>query len=427
MRYFSQYQKKTSMKKLNIFFILISLSISGFSQSNKDDFLSDLMMTKPQFFENVIKNSEKYRLQIIYTQIDRDSNNIPHFTDYTYRLDENEYYYTASMIKLPLILMTLEKLNQINEISRLNRVTFDACGCEKGLYNDTTSADDNVTFTHLIKKALLLSNNDAFNRMYDFLGQKHCNKRLWQLGYTKVRVLNRFNYCSAAENRQTCAVNFYDNSDSLVYRQESLISDTIITGWHKNAYVGKGVWNRKTKKVDNSPKNFNSLNYIRLQDLHKLLEMVFFPDVFPENEKFNLTEDDYNMVRRYMGMFPRESKHPYYKPYSKYYDSYVKYYLLGNSTEKVPENIRIFDKVGMSYGFMSDVAYIVDYENNIEFFLSAVIYTNEDEIIGNNKYEYRKIALPFFEQLGFLILNYEKNRKKENIPNLMKFDYSNGL
>ena len=221
--------------------------------------------------------------------------------------------------------------------------------------------------------------------MYDFLGQKHCNKRLWQLGFTKIRVLNRFIYCSAAENRQTCAVNFYDNSDSLVYHQKAVLSDTIITGWHKNAYVGNGVWNRKTKKINNSPKNFNSLNYIRLQDLHKLLEMVFFPKIFPENEKFDLTEDDYNMVRRYMGMFPRESKHPFYKPYEKYYDSYVKYYFLGNSTKKVPENIRVFDKVGMSYGFMSDVAYIVDYDNDVDFFLSAVIYTNEDEIIGNDK------------------------------------------
>ena len=345
-------------------------------------------------------------MQIIYTQIDRDSSGVPHFTDFTYRLNENEYYYMASMIKLPIILMTLEKLNQMPKVDKFTKITFDATGCEQSFYNDTSAKNGVITFNHLIKKGLVLSNNDAFNRMYDFLGQKYANKRLWQLGFSKIRVLKRFKNCTAAQNRATCAINFYDTTNTLIFRQQPIICDTIITGWHPNAQIGKGVYNRRTRRIDNQPKNFKQLNYIRLQDLHKLVEMIFFPEAFPDSEKFNLTEDDYNTVRKYMGMFPRESVYPNYKPYDKYYDSYVKYYFLGNSTKKVPENIRIFDKVGMSYGFMSDVAYVVDYENNVEFMLSSVIYTNEDDIIGNNRYEYRKIALPFFEQLGFLILDY---------------------
>ena len=414
------------MKKINLFFVIISFSIVCYAQSNTDDFLKNLMMTRPQYFENVVNNSEKYRLQIIYTEIDRDSNGTPSFTDYTYRLNENEYYYTASMIKLPLILMTLEKLNQIEGIDKFSKVTFDACGCEKGLYADTSSKNNLVTFNHIIKKALILSNNDAFNRMYDFLGQKYCNKRLWQLGFTKVRVLKRFRRCSAQQDRLTCPVNFYDDNGNLIYNQKAVRNDTIINGWHKDAKIGKGTYNTKTQKTNYTPKDFTNFNYIRLQDLHKFVEMVFFPEIFPDSIKFDLTENDYNTVRKYMGMFPRESRYPFYKPYKKYYDSYVKYYFLGNSTKKVPENIRIFDKVGMSFGFMSDVAYIVDYENNIEFFLSAVIYTNENGIFYDDIYEYRKIALPFFEQLGFLILDYEKEREKKYLPNLIKFDYSNG-
>jgi len=278
----------------------------------------------------------------------------------------------------------------------------------------------------LIKKALVLSNNTAYDKMYDFLGQKYANKRLWELGFTKIRVLNRFVPCSASDNRHSCAANFYNKSNEKIFRQEDIISDTIIVSWHPNPNVGKSVYNSKTKSVNNYPKNFRSMNYISIQDAHKILKMIFFPEAFENKEKFNLTEDDYNTVRRYMGMFPRESKYPWYVPYEKYYDSYVKYYFLGNSTEKVPENIRIFDKVGMSFGFMIDCAYIVDYESNVDFFLSAVIYTNEDEIMNNDRYEYRQIALPFFEQLGFLILDYEKSRERKHIPKLIKFDYSSG-
>lgn len=385
------------------------------------------MQTRPQYFSDIIKNSKEYRVQIIYTQIDRDSSGTPHFTEHTYRLNDLEYHYCASMIKLPVILLTLEKLNNIKNINKHTRVTFDECGCSNSLSKDTTSVDNYVTFNHLIKKALTLSNNDAYNRMYDFLGQKYANLRLWELGFNKIRVMNRFINCSAIQNRTSCPVTFYSNNNQILHTEDLRISDTIITGWHPNAFAGKGVWNSKTRTVNNMPKDFTNLNYIRLQDLHQIIKMIFFPEVFPDSTKFNLTSDDYKTIQRYMGMFPRESKNPWYVPYDKYYDSYVKYYMLGNSTEKVPDNIRIFDKVGMSYGFMIDCAYIVDYDNDVDFFLSAAIYTNKDGILNNNNYEYRQIALPFFEQLGFLILDYEKNRTKKHLPNLIKFDYSTGL
>lgn len=405
------------------FFILFDLS----AQNKKENFLLDLMQTKPEHFSDIIKNSKEYRVQIIYTQIDRDEDNFPHFTDYTYRLDENEYYYCASMIKLPVILMTLEKLNKNPKIDKNTKVTFDNCpGCQKSFFSDTTAQNGNITFKHLIKKALVLSNNDAFNRMYDFLGQEYANERIWELGFDKVRILNRFVPCSAQQNRESCQINFFNKNNDLIFIQKPQKSSKITTGWHPNPKIGKGVYNSKTRKTNYQPKNFGHMNYIRLQDLHKLLKMIFFPETFNDDEKFNLTIEDYDMIRKYMGMFPRESKYPWYLPYEKYYDSYVKYYLLGNSTEKVPENIRIFDKVGMSFGFMVDVAYIVDYENNVEFMLSTVIYTNKDGILNNNIYEYRATALPFLEQLGFLILDYEKSRKKENLPKLIKFDYSTG-
>ncbi len=416
--------------KYLIFLLLIIKSNLFLGQINQviknDDFLKNLLMTRPEYFEDVIKNSEKYRLQIIYTQINRDENGNPHFTDYTYRLNDSEYYYCASIIKLPVILMSLEKLNRIPQISKHHKITFEACGCQCGFSDDTTSENGFITFNHLIKKALVLSNNNAYDKMYDFLGQKYANKRIWELGFPKIRILNRFKPCSPDENRHSCAINFYNLNGELVFRQEETTSDTIIAGWHPNPTAGKGVYSSKTGTVSNSPKNFGNMNYISIQDAHTLLKIIFFPEAFPANQRFDITEDDYNTVRRYMGMFPRESKHPTYIPYEKYYDSYVKYYFLGNSTEKVPENIRIFDKVGMSFGFMIDCAYIVDYDANVEFFLSAVIYTNNDEIMNNDNYEYRQTALPFFEQLGFLILDYEKSRERKYVPKLIKFDYSNG-
>ena len=65
------------------------------------------------------------------------------------------------------------------------------------------------------------------------------------------------------------------------------------------------------------------------------------------------------------------------------------------------------------------------FENNIEFFISAIIYTNKDNLM-NGKYQYNSIGMPFMANLGQLIHNYEKQRKQTYKPDLkeFKFDYS---
>ena len=73
--------------------------------------------------------------------------------------------------------------------------------------------------------------------------------------------------------------------------------------------------------------------------------------------------------------------------------------------------------IGQAYGFSGDVAFIVDKDKGVEFFLSARIYTNKNKVVGDDKYQYDKIALPFMKKLGQVIFEIEAKRKKENYPN----------
>jgi hypothetical protein len=52
--------------------------------------------------------------------------------------------------------------------------------------------------------------------------------------------------------------------------------------------------------------------------------------------------------------------------------------------------------------------------------LSVVIYVNPNNIINDNQYEYYKLGFPFMANLGKVILNYEKKRKRLYKPNLSK-------
>jgi hypothetical protein len=87
----------------------------------------------------------------------------------------------------------------------------------------------------------------------------------------------------------------------------------------------------------------------------------------------------------------------------------------------MPKNIRIFNKEGDAYGQLLDVAYIVDFDKNIEFFLSAEIYCNQDGVINDDKYDYETIGYPFMKNLGKVIYDYEVNRKRAYYPDLSSF------
>jgi len=118
-----------------------------------------------------------------------------------------------------------------------------------------------------------------------------------------------------------------------------------------------------------------------------------------------------------MSQRPRTSTFPKYdKP-----DGYVKFFLFGGDEEHIPEHIRIFNKVGDAYGYLTDVAYVIDLKNKVEFMMAATIHVNDNRIYNDGVYEYEGKGFPFFEQLGRLVYDFEMLRKREFTPNLSRF------
>ena len=97
--------------------------------------------------------------------------------------------------------------------------------------------------------------------------------------------------------------------------------------------------------------------------------------------------------------------------------------MYGGDSKTVPSHIRIFNKVGDAYGFLTDAAYIVDFKNKIEFLLSATIYTNENQTFNDDNYEYEEIALPFLKNLGNTIYGIELERQRQHPPDLSRFRF----
>jgi len=137
-------------------------------------------------------------------------------------------------------------------------------------------------------------------------------------------------------------------------------------------------------------------------------------------KRFGLLPEDYAFLRRYLSQYPSETPFPKYDT-AEFYDSYVKYFFQKGGRQ-IPENIRVFNKVGWSYGFLTDVSYIVDFKNRIEFMLTAVVYANEDGILNDEVYEYETVALPFLYRIGQDFYQYDLKRKRKFRPGLREFE-----
>ena len=88
----------------------------------------------------------------------------------------------------------------------------------------------------------------------------------------------------------------------------------------------------------------------------------------------------------------------------------------------MPPRVRVFNKVGWAYGCLTDVSYVADFGNKVEFMLTATIYVNADGILNDDKYEYEEVGWPFLYQLGQTIYRYELQRKRTHQPDLRSFE-----
>ena len=410
----------------SIYFFLLSFFVCafGYGQTDKERFIGDILQRNADSLgRDIIQNPAKYKLQIIYTQINRDKKNHPKFTTYTYRAGLNEYFYPASTVKIYSSALALEKINQL-KIKDLDitdiMLTDSSYAGQTAVIKDSTAESLKPSIAHYIKKILITSDNDAHNRLYEFIGQKDFNEILKSKGYTDTRITHRLSVpLTTEENRHTNGITFYDKQTNLQLYQQKPAYNNLNFAYKGSIPLGKGYV--KGDDIVNKPMEFNEKNFSSLEDLHHIILSLMFADKYSEVKTFDLTADDYRFMQQYMSQLPRETLFP---DYHELPDNYCKFLLYGDKNkEKIPDQIRIFNKIGNAYGFTIDNAYIVDFSNNVEFALSAVIYTNENEILNDGKYEYDKTAQPFLGNLGRIFYHYELNRKKKNLPDLSAFKY----
>src|ERR1700748_2868423 len=301
------------MKFYATLFLLV-MALSTAAQQPDTIFLKTLLQAHPELFAGILKHPTQNEVQILYTQIDRDAHNQPHFTQYSYRLNANHYFYPASTVKLPTAIFALEKINEL-KVAGLTRKTAmqtdSAFAGQTKVFKDTSSINGLPSLENYIKKILLVSDNIAFNRVYEFVDRAEINAKLKKYQLNNTRIMGRLAIGDAGESpRHTNPIRFYEG-DKTIYLKPAGYDANDYPMHLENMLQGKGYMDSHDKLV-NEPFSFEDKNVYPIADQQMVLRRLIFPEAFPKEQRYNLTADDYRFIYRYMSMFPMESVKPTY-------------------------------------------------------------------------------------------------------------------
>ena len=365
------------------------MSLSCETGRKENNPMATVLASQNSSIRKVLDSVDQYEVQILFTQIERNPDSII-LTDYEFQVDQKNYFYPASTVKLPIAVLALEKLNLTDTLNRNTRYYIEGDSVEN-------------TFAEDISKILAVSDNHANNRLFEFQGQDDINTRLEAKGVSPVRISHRLGIHS--DDLTTKPLVLYMN-DSTTGISESIINSEPFP-LHLNG-IKKGVGYYKNDSLYNEPFDFSYKNYYPIVSQHQVLKRIIFPELFDKTRRFDLSPDQRAFLLNTMHTLPKDAG---YDPID-YYDGYCKFFIYGDSKENIPEHIKIYNKVGFAYGTLTDCAYIVDEQNQIEFMLTATILVNKDEIFNDDKYEYDEIGIPFLAELGRQFYKYELKRKK---------------
>lgn len=367
--------------------------------------------------QQVLAASQSYQLQIIYTRIELPSaeGQLPKLHYYHYQVRPEHYFYPASTVKLPLAALALEWLNEqakpeltldttmLTDIQRPPQTTA---------HIDSSNETGLPSIGHYIKKILLVSDNDASNRLYELMGQQYINEQLKSKGLSSTIINHRLSVpFSDEDNRYFNPIRFVDTEGkTLLALPERQIAESYAN--LEQPKLGKAYYQRG--ELIAQPMDFTYKNRQSLIDFDGVVKRILMPQLFSVQQRFNISETQRQFLMRYMRMLPRESQYPAY-PESEYPDTYVKYFLKGDEQQRLPEYIHYHNKNGQAYGHVIDGAYIEDTKHGLAFFLTAILYTNANQILNDDTYETDSIGQPFLRELGTLLYQQELLRHQQAI------------
>jgi hypothetical protein len=384
------------------------------------DFFADLR--KIPEVRAVLADPEKYRVEVLFTEVGKPKGDSgkPELLRHGFRVDR-EYFYPASAIKLAAAVSGLEALRDRGRalghsypLDTPMRI-FDS---QAGGYEEKDSTDfvtGRMNLAHELKKMLVISDNEAFNRIYAFVGHREMNTRAWKLGLTSVRIRHRLgNVRDGDDSTTTPEVDLVplDGAPSLIAPERT---SKLMLWPVRDPGIKVGRAHIEGASRVDTPMDFSDKNRIGLMDLQRLLTKIVLPEADEGGLLPLYDESDRTALMSLISMLPSQSR---LTGYDTSLDEVQKLSSSGVARVLPAQRTRLYGKSGRAYGFSIENTYVYDPDSKRAFFLTAALYTNDSGIVGSDHYEYAEIANPFFIALGEYCARrvFQRTAMPEGIP-----------
>jgi hypothetical protein len=409
-------------------------------------------------YKFLFNEAEKYRFEIIYGQVDTDKKGNKKITYYQTG-KPGIYFYPASLVKLPVAVKLLEWLSFENAENLrdlyLRTKEKTACGFHIGdtarnyygitrqtmhphdlsvllfsyymksrVYDSLANVPDSIPANTIIKltdkpvavnvedilyEMLVQSDNANYNQVFEAIAAR--NSDLDNLFY----IPRPFIPCK--DEYTSAGADFYLYDE----KWKSLPGGNVQKKYDAHIKKEKVGIAQITGEKDTlkTARNFSAHNHVSLLNITHLLQEIIYPGSI--NISLLLSKQNRSNLLRMLAANPRYSTLATKPEYLQTPFNKTNFLFPSTDTSFHLREARFYNITGLAYGFSSDVLYYCNPEKNIEFFLSVRIYTNEDEILNDDKYEYETIAQPFMRSIFNYIYAYEKKRKIKTPNRLLNF------
>lgn len=352
------------------------------SEPDDDRFVRDL--ENDVVLAPYLRRAESLRLQVLVAHPERDANGATVLARHGFRADR-DYFYPASAVKLCAAVGALEKLGELDEASRLAigprtplRLTYEDETVE------TTVADE-------LTRALVVSDNEAYNRLLDFVGPSELSARMHALGLESAILSRRL----ASSDRTPPMVELLPGGGPPLLVAERADSATEVD--EGPVLVGTAHLDGARRRIA-GPMDFGGKNRVSLHDLQDLLIMVARPELAPRTGP-SLGADERALLLATLGALPSESVRGAGRATDRLHKP-----LRDAVAARVPGHaVRVVGKGGRALGFFVENSLVVDETADTFFFVAVAVYANRNDVVNDDRYDYETIAVPFVRRLGVFL------------------------
>lgn len=354
-------------------------------------------------FRTVLADPARYRVQILVTVIAPTKGGPPTVVEHPYRVDA-EYVYPASAIKTFAAVGALRRLAELREQGHRVGLETPLVYCDDGRKRCTIDSDESnveggtITVGHEIRKMQLVSNNVAFNRLYELVGHRELNETMWSLGFPSVRIQHRmYGKQDPLVQRTTPRIELHPATGKTVVIPERVSDLEMPPVDFRELALGVAYIDDESGERVDEPLDFGPKNYVSIRDLHRLTLAIARPEL-PGVPDLGLSRRHRAHLMASMTDNPGESANPAYPEL----DKPLKYKtMIGGMQQELPlERIRYVGKAGRAYGFHLDNAYVEDTKTKRAMVVTVVVYANANGVLNDNVYEYDGITRPLLKNLG---------------------------